>query len=169
MVGARRWRIALGLVHDRNSGVIADEGIRYLLIRADVLMGVAHQLPGVDPAVFLSALGASVFRHVQKSFSVYAGDGRFDGSNFLARTCEIAATLGWGSWMASQHPDGSCVIEVGDSPFAAGYGSSPQPVCTPIVGVLRALSVLIYGSELPVVETSCAAQGTGTCEFRIGG
>lgn len=158
----------MALVHDLDSGVIADEGIRYLLIRADVLMGIAHHMPGVDPAMFLTALGESVFRHVQKSFSVYASDGRFDGANFLARTCEVAATLGWGSWVANQHPDGSRTIEVRNSPFASGFGPSPLPVCVPIVGVLRALSILIHGSELPVIETNCAAQGAGTCKFRFG-
>lgn len=153
--------------HDSVAGEITDDDIRYVLIRADVLMGVAHELQGVAPADFLVAFGKAAFRNAQGSFVKYRKEGRFLDRDGLAQTCTIAASLGWGRWTLRRPGDGTEVVEVANSPFAAGFGSSPEPVCTPIVGVLKALLVTMRGSAGSVLETACRSQGAPKCSFHI--
>src|SRR4051812_23189095 len=62
-----RWMI----VRDTQSGEMADGAIRYLTIRADVLMGLAEEWPGGDAQQFVAALERSVLRHSRDSFVQY--------------------------------------------------------------------------------------------------
>jgi predicted hydrocarbon binding protein len=147
-------------------GEISNGGIRYMLIRPDVLMGVARELAGVGPDVFLKALEKSAFVNGMRSFERYRDEGRFKGSDALASTCNIAASLGWGEWSAHEQPDGTKLIDVRNSPFAAGFGASTLPVCAPIVGILKALTLVFYGPAAQVEEIACSSQGADTCRFR---
>jgi predicted hydrocarbon binding protein len=155
------------LEHRPGEGAIVDGSIRYMLIRPDVLMGVAHHLGQGREHEFLAALEASAFANAQASFAAYRDRQQFGREDFLASTCGVANTLGWGSWSLTEEADGVRVIRVNDSPFAAGYGSSPRAVCAPIKGVLRACAVVGYGKDVEVEETECVAQGNKQCCFRI--
>jgi len=154
----------MGLVQQPDAGVIVDGKIRYVLMRPDVLMGVARHLPHSDE--FFAALEASAFAHAQASFSAYRVSDRFGGEDFLAATCEVAGTLGWGRWRVVDGP-GEKAIEVANSPFAEGHGPSARPVCAPIAGVLRAVALVGYDVEVTVKEQLCAAEGHARCCFRL--
>jgi predicted hydrocarbon binding protein len=54
---------------------------------------------------------------------------------------------------------------VADSPFAAGFGPAPGPVCAPITGMLRAVARVVLGADAVAEETRCAANGHERCEF----
>jgi hypothetical protein len=155
------------LKHDHGSGEIFDDGIRYILIRPDVLMGVADSSGGIALNVFLKALENSAFRNVQDSFAQYRSDGRFSDTDVLDSTCRIAATLGWGLWTANRQEDGSTIVEVPNSPFAAGFGPSAEVVCAPIVGILKAVALAQSAAAQEVREVCCVARGDTTCRFRI--
>jgi predicted hydrocarbon binding protein len=153
---------------DPATGQIVTDGIRYMMIRPDVLMGVACELRGVSIQTFLEALERSAFRHVQASFAQYQAKQPRTGLDFIERVCEGAAQLGWGTWSALPNRDGSVTVEVHSSPFAAGFGSSQQPVCAAITGILRAAAVEAQGGLSPVTELVCAAQGReSVCRFEI--
>jgi len=144
-----------------------DGGIRYMLMRPDVLMGVGRELPGVEPEVFLRALEKSAFLNGMRSFERYREQGRFEGSNALEHTCDIAASLGWGEWMLHDQSQGIRFIDVRNSPFAAGFGPSTIPVCAPIVGILKAVTVVFPGLIGEVEEIACRSQGADMCRFRL--
>ena len=56
-------------------------------------------------------------------------------------------------------------LEVRNSPFAAGFGPSPNPVCHAIVGMVRAVSGLIFDAPVTATEIQCTATGAPTCRF----
>jgi hypothetical protein len=150
-------------------GEISSGGIRYLLMRPDVLMGVARELPpDVPPDVFLNALEKSAFVNGMRSFERYRDEGRFEGSDALTSTCNIAASLGWGEWTVQEQPEGTRLVVVRNSPFAAGFGASTRPVCAPIAGILKALMLVFHGPAGQVEETACCSQGADVCRFRLG-
>jgi len=156
-------------VWDEQDGSISDNGIRYVLIRPDVLMGIAHELPSPDAARSLTALQASAFRRSRASFEQYRKEGRFNDSDLLAASLPMATYLGWGVWTFARTDSQSRVIEVRNSPFAAGYGASKTPVCAPIAGVLGAMALVASGTTVHVEELECSAQGFEVCRFRVTG
>jgi predicted hydrocarbon binding protein len=149
------------------AGQLMRDGIRYVMMRPDVLMGVARELSPENAALFFRALEDSTFRHAQASFLHYRSHGGIAANDFLPHLISTAAGLGWGIWSSNQAADGSSQIDVHDSPFAAGYGPSQGPVCSPITGVLKAMALVLYGAVLDVREVECAAQGSSTCHFRL--
>ncbi|MDY6944100.1 MAG: 4-vinyl reductase [Pseudomonadota bacterium] len=148
-------------------GEFSDGGIRYMLIRPDVLMGLGRELVEVGPGVFLNALEKSAFVNGMRSFEHYREQGRFEGSDALQSTCSIAASLGWGEWAVLEQSDGTRLIDVRNSPFAAGFGASTIPVCAPIVGILKALTAVFPGLAGQVEEIACCSQGADVCRFHL--
>lgn len=147
---------------DEPSGAIADGDRRYLMMRADVLMGMLHELPAELRCTVLAALAESARKHGGQSVRAYLEEGSLAG---LPHTViEGAAAFGWGNWRftPSQH---EATLEVDNSPFAAGYGRADQPVCAPIRGIFHSLAQTVLGSAVQVVETRCAAQHAGPCRF----
>jgi hypothetical protein len=156
------------IVYNKEEGEISDDAIRYVLIRPDVLMGAAHQLPPGQALAFLNALEQSAFAHSRESFSQYKTTGRFGRGDFLLSAAEVAVTLGWGSWSVRATPGAGRDVQVRNSPFAQGFGRSDVPVCAPIRGVLRAIALVGYGDSAVVTETACAAQdGSQVCHFHL--
>lgn len=152
---------------DQGTGEIRDNEIRYLLIRPDVLMGVARELDSVSTSTFVAALAASAFRNAQESFSHYQAIQRFATRDFLEGTFEVAAALGWGRWSLVEDDGSMQMVEVVNSPFAAGFGRSQVPVCGTIAGVLRACMLVGQGTRAAVEEVACVAQGAATCRFQL--
>ncbi len=144
-----------------------EDGIRYVLMRPDVLMGVAHELGEADVQAFLGALERSAFRHVQSSFDRYQERQSLSGTDFIVSTCEAARRLGWGEWSTTETSNRSLTVEVKNSPFAAGFGASRCPVCAAIAGILRAAALHAYGAQSAVTELTCTAQGAPVCRFEI--
>jgi hypothetical protein len=152
---------------DPMAGRITEDGIRYVMMRPDVLMGVAHDLSAENAALFFKALESSAFRHAQASFSQYQSRRTGLPADEIAGWFAIAAHLGWGRW-SSTPGDGHCrEIVVHDSPFAAGHGPSPVPVCGAITGVLKAMMLVAGGEVVDVREVACAAQGSPACRFDV--
>jgi predicted hydrocarbon binding protein len=130
-------------------------------------MGIAHELRGVSTEAFLGAFERSAYRHVQASFDEYQSRQPLKGSEFISSVLEIASHLGWGVWTSTRGRNGSLIVEVLNSPFAAGFGPSERPVCAAIVGILRAVALVAHGGDSLVVELACAAQGAPTCRFEM--
>jgi len=159
----------MSTTHDPVKGEIVDIGVRYLMLRPDVLMGVAHELPLREAALFLQALENSAFRKAQASFRQYRARGSSTPEQLLAKSFDVAAHLGWGVWALGVFKDASTGVEVRNSPFAAGFGASTTPVCSAITGVLRAMLMVAHGVAIDVREVACAAQGAPVCQFVLAG
>jgi predicted hydrocarbon binding protein len=153
--------------HDLERGEIVELGVRYLMMRPDVLMGVAHELAPRESTLFLQALEQSAFRNAQASFRQYSLQNSIAAESLLAKYLEMAAHLGWGSWTIIPVRQASREVEVRNSPFAAGFGQSAIPVCSPIKGVLKAMMIVAYSASVEVREVTCAAQGGRICRFTL--
>ena len=149
---------------DGKGGLDVD-GIRYMMIRPDALMGLFHRLGPQDRDVGLQALADSVFEHGGKSAASYAGRGRGAALQLIARIEDTAPQIGWGQWQITLREDG-LDLEVENTPFVAGYGTADHPVCAPIRGMLAAITKQIFNSDVVVTELRCAAvAGSGPCHF----
>jgi hypothetical protein len=147
---------------DESAGTIYDGDRRYIMMRADVLMGMLQELPPSTQAVVLAALASSARSNGGKSVTAYLGAG---GHAQLQQTViDGAAAFGWGAWRitASQN---SIELEVENSPFAYGHGPASQPVCAPINGIFHSLASALMEGDITVTEQHCAAQHGGHCQF----
>jgi len=142
---------------DDTRGEIRDGDIRYMMIRADALMGLFRQLPIAERGLALVALADSIYEHGGRSARTYQTMGADDADALLAVISETAPQLGWGLWQFARPGNDSLSLVVKNSPFANGYGSSDTPVCAAIVGMLRAVGMLVYAGPCRVSEQRCAS------------
>lgn len=154
------------LSHDPEQGAHLDGTMRYLFIKPEALMGTAHHMPEeMRPALF-EAMAQSVFHAGGASARAYRAAGASDGDALLATIAATAPQLGWGIWQFTRE-GGAIRLIVRNSPFAAGHGAAPHPVCAPIRGMLLAVGGMVLGTPVRVQELRCAAMGDAQCEFEI--
>ncbi len=151
------------LVWDSHAGEILDETRRYMLIRPEALMGIFRNLPDEARIAALKALEDSIFEQGSDSARAYRRHGG-EGASLAHLVAATAPQLGWGIWKFEIAPD-VIRLEVRNSPFAAGFGPSPNPVCHAIVGMVRAVSGLIFDAPVTATEIQCTATGAPTCRF----
>lgn len=151
-----RWTGAEGAIHDGPR--------RYLLMRADVLMGMLRRLPDAARIQAAEAFAESVAAHGIDSIRAYFRQVGEDPPALLAATAQAASDLGWGAWTFVPGR-GELLLAVENSPFAAGHGAAVAPVCAPIRGMLQAVANVATGTECEVVELRCVACGAPRCEF----
>lgn len=154
---------------DLARGELRDGDVRYLLIRDDTLMGLFRNLPEPARAAALEAFARSVVEHGTRSARRYQTMGAAEARALLGVIEATAPQLGWGVWRFTETTGRTLALEVENSPFAAGYGPSPQPVCHAIAGMLEAVGALALGGDVRATEQACAAQGHARCSFRAVG
>jgi hypothetical protein len=168
------------LTFDIARGQVLDETRRYVLLRADVLMGLFDALPAPAREEALRAFGRSVATRGADSVRAYAATVGTGGLPALMESA--AASLGWGRWLfepsgvgagrtsAEREPAGapteSLRLTVENSPFAAGSTRTEGPVCHAIAGMLEGLAGALWQRPAQAIETRCrGACGDGRCEF----
>ncbi|AML51833.1 V4R domain-containing protein [Falsihalocynthiibacter arcticus] len=152
------------LSYDAKAGTYYDGDMRYMFIKPEAVMGIVLEMPPEQrPAVF-DAMIRSVFTNGGKSAQSYKDAGAGASESLLAVIRETSGQLGWGDW-DTVLTEKSLRVTVRNSPFAAGYGDSDVPVCALIVGMLTAVSEMIFGAATRVTETTCAAMGADECRF----
>ncbi len=149
---------------DTAHGQVLDQSRRYVLLRADVLMGLFDALPPPGRDAALVAFGRSVFVHGADSLRAYAAQPGGAGEALLATVQEAAASLGWGRWQLVRDA-GRLALQVDNSPFAKATREN-TPACHAITGMLEGLAVALWGEGASAAETACAAQhGGDRCHF----
>ncbi len=149
-------------------GAIMDGERRYVMLRADVLMGIFREMSEELRRPALLALAASVRNHGGRSAEAYLAEPGSRAEWLLDTIVRYSPQLGWGRWHVGAHGGEVIDVRVEHSPFAAGFGPSPEPVCYAIVGMLQAVGTIVFGRTAAVVETCCAAQeGVHHCAFRV--
>jgi uncharacterized protein len=150
------------LEFDPDRGEYRDGAIRYMMIRPDALMGLIAELPEAMRPHAMEGFMRAIRRIGGHSARTYQDAGTDD----LLRTIEeTAPQLGWGRWTLTRTEDG-LALTVENSPFVAGAGASPHPVCAPIRGMLTAVGEMTLG-DVTVTETACAATGSPRCRFTV--
>lgn len=146
---------------DTAHGQVLDGPRRYVLMRADVLMGLFAQLPAPAREEALKALGRSVCAHGGDSVRAYAAQGGAEALPAMMQSA--AASLGWGRWQLERDGD-ALQLAVDNSPFAAA--AAEGPACHAIAGMLEALAGALWQRPAQAHETHCAAaHGDGPCRF----
>ena len=154
---------------DTADGQVLDDTRRYVLLRADVLMGLFDELPEEAKGEALRAFGRSVARHGADSVRAYAAAIGLDA--LPAAMVESAASLGWGRWHIEQAASGDATapslrLTVDNSPFAATASPATGPVCHAIGGMLEATAGTLWQRPAVAHETRCRAMhGDGVCHF----
>lgn len=164
MSGASRSAFRERLAFDAGRGELRDETRRYMLIRPEALMGLFRRLPAAARRDALQALADSIVEQGSDSARAYQALGAADADALLETVAATAPQLGWGIWRLERSED-ALRLTVENSPFAAGFGASGEPVCAPILGMLRAVSGMVLGTETEVRETACKACGGARCAF----
>jgi predicted hydrocarbon binding protein len=153
------------LQFDTARGAVLDEQRRYLLLRADVLMGLFDALPAPQREAALQAFGRSVATHGSDSVRAYAAMPGVDDERLLRTMESAAASLGWGRWQLIRNAAG-LRLQVDDSPFVAGAATRGAPLCHAIAGMLQGLAQALRLGDVVARETHCAAEhGGATCRF----
>jgi len=150
---------------DSANGQVLDESRRYMLMRPEALMGLFRRLDDTGRRNAFEALAASVIEMGGDSARAYEAHGGGDADALLSTVAGTAPDLGWGVWSFSRDAAG-IELTVRNSPFAAGYGPSSQPVCHAIAGMATAVGRMVLGRDDVVArETECAACGAPACRF----
>ncbi len=148
-------------------GAILDGERRYLMLRADVLMGLFREMPEGLRRPAMLALAASVRKNGGRSAQAYLAEAGSSPERLLDTIVRYSPELGWGRWHVGARGE-SIEVTVESSPFAEGFGPSAEPVCYAIVGMLQAVGTFVFGRAASVIETCCAAQeGARHCVFRV--
>lgn len=150
------------LCFDLDAGQVLDAERRYVILRADVLMGA---FDGLEPAArmrALEALGASVTRNGADSVRAYLAE--LGPGALLEAMVAGSASLGWGRW--SFRDEGQRLwLEVRNSPFAAGTRFAQRPSCHAITGMLGAVAGALWGLQsVDASELDCACTHVGTSD-----
>jgi len=155
------------VVFDAERGEYLDNGMRYMMIRPDAVMGILHEL---DPAMrqpVLEAFARSITKAGGKSAASYQSMGAADADALLTTIQGTAPELGWGRWTL-RRVDAGLDLTVENSPFVQGFGPSETPVCYPIVGMLTAVGRMVFGTDVSVAEVACAAMADqDVCRFEV--
>ena len=146
-------------------GRIMDGPRRYLLLRPEALMGILRRLDPPARLLALEAFAASVLEMGADSARAYQAMGGGSGEALAQTVADSAPDLGWGRWQFRFAP-GTVLLDVADSPFAAGFGPAPHAVCHPIRGMLAAVAGLVFHTAAMAQEVECAAMGAALCRFR---
>jgi len=145
------------LQFDTAAGEVRDGPRRYVILRADVLMGAFDRLPPAAREQALQALQSSVAEHGGDSVRAYLAS--TGAAGLLPMMEQASASLGWGSWRLQAHAD-SLQLRVENSPFAAaarpGAGAT---ACHAITGMLGAVAAALWGAAAEARETRCACAG----------
>ncbi|HEX7438655.1 MAG TPA: 4-vinyl reductase [Caldimonas sp.] len=152
------------LTFDLASGELRDGDTRYLILREDSLMGLFRRLPEPARTDAFRAFAASVAEHGARSAARYR-EREGDAGDLLATIAATAAQLGWGVWRFSRAEPGELQLEVKNSPFAHGYGASPEAVCAPIAGMFSAVASIVFDAPVQATEDLCASAGGAVCRF----
>ena len=150
---------------DTARGEIRDGPRRYVVLRADVLMGLFDRLEEPARRQALEAFGASVAQFGSGSVKAYLAQ---VGPDQLANMMEAAsASLGWGRWELRQAA-GRLDLRVANSPFAAASTRHGSVACYPIAGMLQAVAEALWGEGAQARELRCACDAQprgGECVF----
>lgn len=151
---------------DKADGALHAGDVRYVLVRADGLMGCFKSSLGSTPLAMYQEIEDSFFRFGGKSTQQYAETLGEDPEELLSKIEEIAPQLGWGKWALSLEPNQQRLnLTVENSPFSAGYGEADFAVCAPIAGMLRGVAEKIFEQAVTCRECRCSAMGGDVCEF----
>lgn len=152
------------LIRDHASGTITDGEIRYVMFRADVIVGLINALDPPIRANTLRQFAATVADRGGDSLNRYFDTLNGDIEALIDTVAATAADLGWGQWVFERNPE-SMTLRVCNSPFIGIDNGDGGPSCAPIDGIFQALAALAGYPSSTRLEVDCAGRGAAACRF----
>jgi uncharacterized protein len=150
----------------KSDGALHSGNIRYVLVRADGLMGCFKSGLNATSLAMYEEIEDSFFHFGGKSTQLYAETLGRNPKDLLLKIEEIAPQLGWGSWSLSlKSSEQKIDLSVENSPFSDGYGQADFAVCAPISGMLKGVAESVFRQSVVCREIRCSAMGGDICEF----
>jgi predicted hydrocarbon binding protein len=147
-------------------GALHAGDVRYVLVRADGLMGCFKSDLDATSLAMYQQVEDSFLRFGGKSTQQYAETLGENPEALLSKIEETAPQLGWGNWtLALDLNRRKLTLRVENSPFSAGYGRADFAVCAPIAGMLGGVAQKIFKQPVTCREHRCSATGGNFCEF----
>lgn len=164
-------KILKDLIYDTEKGGLFYKGVRYLLIRPEVLVTFQKEIEKDLGERAKSILFQSGFYGGMSSSKVYRDIYRFSEEETVHFMLEMGGQIGWGKFELDKFDllNMELTIKVFSSPFAETYGKSEWPVCHFIRGVIAGLGSVIFGKEIDSGENACISMGDPFCRFEIKG
>jgi predicted hydrocarbon binding protein len=143
--------------------------VRYLLIRPETLAAFQKAIEKEIGEKASRILFESGFQGGSLSSKRYREVLGFSDEEIIRFMMDMGSQIGWGRFELERFDSDKkrIIIKVHHSPFAEGYGSSSEPVCHMIRGVLGGMASLVFGKDVESKELSCLAKGDECCRFEI--
>lgn len=145
-------------------GRIALNGVRFLLVRPETLVGFQKAIEKEAPELAARALQAGGADGGGRSARRLRDDKGLRGREIVEAMCRMGTEIGWGRFRVESFADGTFAVVVESSPYAEAYGKASGPVCHFLAGVMKGVGEALWGSAT-AVETACAAHGGTSCRF----
>jgi predicted hydrocarbon binding protein len=158
------------LEYNPEQGILEFNGVRYLVIRPETVMGffkaVTENLG--ERTGELAFEGG--YQGGSASTSAYKTKFNLSNREILEYMCNMGTQLGWGKFQIEYDSDERLEISVKNSPYAlkeALTEDSENGTCHFIRGVLAGLGKTVLGTEVLATEPECEARGDPHCTFVI--
>lgn len=152
------------VIFDLEEGQIADDNIRYVMMRADVVRTILQALTNPGSSAPHPA-AAAVTRFGGQSLDKYQSESGGSQGALWQVVTHTAASLGWGVWTVTPAGD-AFSVEVRNSPFTSVHQTT-HATCFPIVGMLQAVLNLDPNATNTIAETDCVSMGADICRFKV--
>jgi predicted hydrocarbon binding protein len=164
-------KILKELVSNPEKGGLFYKEVRYLLIRPETMVAFQKGAEAEIGEKASTILYQSGFHGGALSSKRYRDVFGLLNEEIIRFMMEMGSQIGWGRFELERFDAGKkiLIVRVYHSPFAEAYGSSSEPVCHMIRGVLGGMASSVFGKEIDSKEISCLARGDEYCRFEIVG
>lgn len=159
------------MVYDRSSGALLFNGVRYLMIRPETIVGFQKAMN--------ESFGKESDKHIFEggftggylSANKYKERYNFSDLEIVEFMMKMGTQIGWGHFSLELYDPKLKIlnVSVAHSPFAESYGSASHGVCHLIRGVLAGMASVLFGKECTSNEIECRAKGSQICRFVVEG
>lgn len=162
-------RILKDLRFDGEKGGLFFQGVRYLLIRPEVLITFQKEIEKEFPEKAEKILFKSGFQGGMLSSKKFKEVFQLSDEETIRFMMEMGGQIGWGRFKLIRFDPllHQLSLKVYFSPFAETYGKSEKSVCHFIRGVMAGLAFTIFHKEVHAEEIECLAKGDSFCRFEI--
>jgi hypothetical protein len=153
---------------DAENGTLRFNGIRYLLMRPETIIGFQKEAEKAlgERAAELFYNGG--FEGGSRTAGKLLQEQKLSPEQILQGMCVMGTQIGWGAFRVAEFSGEAqqFTIEIASSAWAQAHGPAASPVCHLIAGVFGGLAEVIFGRKHRVREIECVATGNPRCIFR---
>jgi len=162
-------KILSGIQFNEEKGELNYQGVRYLLIRPETIIGLQKEVEGKLGSDF----GEFIFNGGRiggaLSVQIYSQKFNLSPAELVRFMAQMGSELGWGYLEVERfdREKKAMVIIAHNSAFAQAHDRRREGVCHLIRGVFAGVAEFLYGVPVEARETFCKAKGDKYCRFEF--